>query len=139
MVVTAPGFAQARCVALDQGVPSVQVAVYPGPFDLHSDDELRQTARSVLVPRIIEAPTRTIPETDATVARTREIVFTGSMDAVNRYFTDCKWSDGLAIVPPTVGIIWSSSSTPITPLTSRSPCSPWRPEGPRRGTSRRTR
>jgi hypothetical protein len=106
VVVTAPGFdKQARAVALDEGVPSVQVAVYPGPFDLHSDDELRQNSQVVLVPRIIEALTRPIPETDATVARTREIVFTGSIDAVNRYFTDCKWSDGLAIVPPTVGRI----------------------------------
>ncbi len=29
-------------------------------------------------------------------------MFTGSIDAVNRYFADCNWSDGLAIVPPTV-------------------------------------
>lgn len=103
MVVTAPGFdEQSRAVAMDGGVPSVQVAVYPGPFDLHTDAELQQNSKSVLVPQIIQALTNAIPETDSTVRRTREIEFTGSIDEINRYFTDRNWSDGLAIVPPTV-------------------------------------
>ncbi len=103
MVVTAPGFdEQSRAVAMDGGVPSVQIAVYPGPFDLHTDAKLRQNSKSVLVPQIIQALTKPIPETDAAVRRTREIEFTGSIDEINRYFTDCNWSDGLAIVPPTV-------------------------------------
>lgn len=103
VVVTAPGFdKQARAVGVDQGVPSLQVAVYPGPFDLHSDSELQEYSKSVVVPQIIEALTTPIPPTEITVARTKEVVFTGSIDAVNRYFSDCKWSDGLPIVPPTV-------------------------------------
>ena len=103
VVVTAPGFdKQARTVGIDQGVPSLQVAVYPGPFDLHSDTELQEYSKSVVVPQIIEALTKPIPATDTTVARTKEIVFTGSIDAINRYFSDCKWSDGLPIIPPTV-------------------------------------
>ena len=41
VAVTAPGFdEQARAVGMDEGVPSVQVAVYPGPFALHSDAEI---------------------------------------------------------------------------------------------------
>ena len=103
MVVTAPGFdEQARAVAIDEGVPSVQVAVYPGPFDLHSDEELRKNSKSVLVPQIIQALTRPIPPADTNVGKRKEIAFTGTLDAVNRYFTDNKWSDGLAIIPPTV-------------------------------------
>ncbi len=103
MVVTAPGFdEQARAVAIDQGVPSVQVAVYPGPFDLHSDEELRKNSKSVVVPQVIQGLTRPIPAADTHVGRRKEIAFTGTLDAVNRYFTDNKWSDGLAIIPPTV-------------------------------------
>ena len=103
VVVTAPGFdKQARAVGIDQGVPSLQVAVYPGPFDLHSDAQLQEYSTSVVVPQIIQALTKPIPATDTSAGRTKEIVFTGSIDAIHRYFTDCKWSDGLAIVPPTV-------------------------------------
>jgi hypothetical protein len=103
VAVTAPGFdEQARAVGMDEGVPSVQVAVYPGPFALHSDAELQENSKTIVAPRIIEALTRPIPRTDAIVARTRDVVFTGSLDAVNRHFADLKWSDGLAIIPPTV-------------------------------------
>ena len=102
MVVTGPGFEkQARAVGIDQGVPSLQVAVYPGPFDLHSNAQLQENSKKVVVPQITQALTKPIPPTD-TLGRKKEIVFTGSIDAINRYFTDSKWSDGLAIVPPTV-------------------------------------
>ncbi len=86
---------------MDLGVPSLQVAVYPGPFDLHSKAQLQQNSKLVVVPQIIQALTKPIPAAD-TVERTKEVVFTGSIDAINRYFTDYNWSDGLAIVPPTV-------------------------------------
>ncbi len=103
VVVTGPGFdEQARAVGIDQGVPSLQVAVYPGPFDLHAPAQLREYSERVVVPQIIQSLTKPIPATDTTVSRTKESVFTGSIDAINRYFTDCKWSDGLAIVPPTM-------------------------------------
>ena len=29
-------------------------------------------------------------------------MFTGTLDEVNRYFADYQWSDGMAIIPPTV-------------------------------------
>ena len=71
VAVTAPGFdEQARAVGMDEGVPSVQVAVYPGPFALHSDAELQENSKTIVAPRIIEALTRPIPRTDAIVART---------------------------------------------------------------------
>jgi hypothetical protein len=100
--VTGPGFEeQARVVALDQGVPAVQVAVYPGPFDLHSNAELRENTTKVVVPRVIEALTSPLPPTDI-VERKKEAAFTGTLDEINRYFAERQWSDGLAIVPPTV-------------------------------------
>jgi hypothetical protein len=106
VVVTAPGFDnQARAVGMDEGLPSVQVAVYPGPFELHSEAELQQNTRDVVAPQVIRALTGPIPATVAPVERPREIVYTGTIDAINRSFTDWKWSDGLAIVPPTEGRI----------------------------------
>jgi len=90
-------------VATDQGVPALQVAVYPGPFDLHSNAQLQQNSKLVLVPQILKTLTAPVPATDAIgETRAKEIVFTGSIDAINRYFTDNNWSDGLAIVPPTI-------------------------------------
>ena len=62
VVVAGPAFKkQAEVTAYDQGVPSLRVAVYPGPFDLHSDSELRQNAVKI-VPQVIEALTKPLPE-----------------------------------------------------------------------------
>jgi len=103
VVVTGPGFDnQARATGIDHGVPSLQVAVYPGLFDLHSNAQLQQYSNLVVVPQVIQALTKPIPEKDTIAGRAKDVVFTGSIDAVNRYFADCNWSDGLAIVPPTV-------------------------------------
>lgn len=98
---------QAEVTANDQGVPSLRVAVYPGPFDLHSDAQLRENAVKVVVPQVIEALTKPLPESASARAslkeqKVRETVFTGTIDEVNRYFSDYQWSDGMAIIPPTV-------------------------------------
>ena len=99
-----PGFVnQAIATGKDQGVPALRVAIYPGPFDLHSNEKLQENSRKVVFPQITEALTKPIPAPDtATAKKTRQIAFTGSIDAINRYFSDSRWSDGLAIVPPTV-------------------------------------
>ena len=99
---------QAEVTAYDQGVPSVRVAVYPGPFDLHSDSQVRENAGKIVVPQVIEALTKPLPESasaqEASLKekKAREVVFTGTVDEVNRYFSDYQWSDGMAIIPPTV-------------------------------------
>ncbi|MDQ3815409.1 MAG: hypothetical protein M3347_15940, partial [Armatimonadota bacterium] len=105
VVVTAPGFdKQARSVGMENGVPSLQVAVYPGPFDIHSKAQLQDNTKKIVFPQVIQGLTKLLPET-ATPDSKREITFTGSLDAINRHFTDLQWSDGLAIVPPTIGRI----------------------------------
>ena len=60
VAVTGPGFdEQARAVGMDEGVPSVQVAVYPGPFALHSDAELQENSRTIVASaRFIRWPRR---------------------------------------------------------------------------------
>jgi hypothetical protein len=79
------------------------VAVYPGPFDLHTDDVLRQNAEKELVPQIVKALTGKLEPVEEAAKKksSEEIVFSGTLDEVNRYFSDVGWSDGAAIVPPT--------------------------------------
>ena len=104
VTVAGPGFVQlAQLTGTSNAIPSLQVAVCPGPFDLHTDEVLRQNAEKELVPQIVKALTGKI-EATATVRRrgTREkIVFSGTLEEINRYFSDVGWSDGAAIVPPT--------------------------------------
>ena len=86
VVVAGPAFKkQAEVTAYDQGVQALRVAVYPGPFDLHSDSELRENAVKIVVPQVIEALTRPLPESASAQAslkeqKVRETVFTGTID-----------------------------------------------------------
>jgi hypothetical protein len=105
VVVTAPGFAeQARSTGYFNGVPDLQVAVYPGAFDTHSEAQLIDNTTKIVFPNIIDSLTKPIvpgkkrdlePKPAATV-------FSGDIDEINRYFADKGWSDGMAITPPTV-------------------------------------
>ncbi|CEF49062.1 unnamed protein product, partial [uncultured bacterium] len=81
----------------------LQVAVYPDPFDLETDAQLREKSAKILVPQIINALTKPITASKGPAAKkdTREIVFTGTIDQINRSFTEKGWSDGLSITPPT--------------------------------------
>lgn len=104
MVVTNPGFdEQARNLAQDHGIPSLQAALYPDPFDLETNDQLREKAVRIVVPQIIDALTKPIAASKgiARKADSTEIVFEGTIDQINRFFTDRGWSDGLSITPPT--------------------------------------
>ena len=89
--------------AQDSGIPSLQVALYPDPFDLETDAQLREKSAKIVVPQIIDALTKPITASKDSVAKrdSREIVFTGTIDQINRYFTDKGWSDGMSITPPT--------------------------------------
>ena len=91
-------------MAKEAGIPSLQVAVYPDPFDLETDAQLREKAVKILVPQIIDALTKPVPapKESAAVRDTRAIEFTGTIDQINRYVTDKGWSDGLSITPPTI-------------------------------------
>lgn len=103
-MVTNPGFdQQVRNSARDSGIPSLQVALYPDPFDLETDDQLREKSVKIVVPQIVHALTKpiTASKDSVTTRNSQEIVFTGTVDQINRYFTDKGWSDGMSITPPT--------------------------------------
>jgi hypothetical protein len=104
VVVTNPGFdEQVRNFARQNGVPALQVAVYPDPFDLETVAQLREKSVKILIPQIIDALTKPLPATNASAVKgpASEIVFRGTIDQVNRYFTAMGWSDGMPIIPPT--------------------------------------
>ena len=90
-------------MAREAGLPSLQVAVYPDPFDLETDTQLQEKSARIVVPQVIDALTKRIPAAkDAAAKRdSREPLYAGTIDQVNRYFTEKGWSDGLSITPPT--------------------------------------
>ncbi len=109
VMVAAPGFdEQAVTTALNNGIPALRVATYPGAFATHTPEQLRENTRNVLWPQVLEALTTDItPEEIAhniTSSSTdqRAVVFNGTIDEVNDFFREMSWSDGLPIVPPTV-------------------------------------
>ena len=67
---------------------------------------LKENTVREVVPQIVTALTSSIQvsASDRKVKKSPEerVVFTGMLDEINRYFSDKGWSDGMAIVPPTV-------------------------------------
>lgn len=108
VIITAPSFtAQARYTALNNGVPVLRVAEYPSAFALDDEATLIKNTREILWPRIVDALTKPITTEErnqglaANHGDLRDDVFFGTIDEVNAYFTEMKWSDGLPIIPPT--------------------------------------
>lgn len=108
VMIVGPGFIeQAKYTSRNNGVPVMRVAEYPGAFAMHSADELIRNTREVLWPQIVNALTTPISD-DERVANIngvrgdiRDDVFYGTVDEINAYYNEMKWSDGLPIVPPT--------------------------------------
>ena len=109
ITIAAPAFvAQVYSTAVNHGVPAPRAATYPGAFASHTREELLQNTREVLWSQIVEGLTTPITAEEiaerrkAAIGDAREIVFTGSVDEVHRYFIEMRWSDGLPIIPPTI-------------------------------------
>ena len=73
----------------------------------HTPEELARNTREVVWPQLVEALTKPITEAEIADRRKagagdpRDRVFAGTIDGVNRFFTEQLWSDGLPIIPPT--------------------------------------
>jgi hypothetical protein len=109
VTVAAPMFVnQIYSTAVTHGVPAPRAATYPGAFSAHTPEELRRNTREVVWPQIVEALTKPITEGEIAEGRKagsadpRDRVFAGTVDGVNRFYTEQRWSDGLPIIPPTV-------------------------------------
>lgn len=108
VIIAGPGFVdQARYTALNNGVPVMRIAKYPGAFASHTEEELIKNTREVLWPQIVDALTRPISVSERTEGMNasrgdiRDDVFYGTLDEINDYFAENLWTDGLPIVPPT--------------------------------------
>lgn len=109
VAIAAPGFVnEVYYTEINNGVPAPRVAEYPGAFAAHTRDELISNTRNVLWPQIIAALTDPISEDEVQTnagrdkGDIRDDVFYGTLQEVNDYFTEMKWSDGLPIIPPTM-------------------------------------
>ena len=101
--LTCEGFiGQAAATSVGLGMPNLPVAMVPGHTGAQSSDELRRNILDVTVQRVIDNLTgMPAAANDPVEPDARDIVFRGGFDAVNRFFVDHEWSDGLPIVPPT--------------------------------------
>lgn len=94
---------QAGVVAKGEGMPDLPIAEFPGVIMTQSDEELARNTREVLVPNLIEQLTRATGHGEEVVEpEKRDVVFSGTLDEVNEYFLEQRWTDGLPIVPPTI-------------------------------------
>jgi hypothetical protein len=84
-------------------MPDLGIAEFPGIIMNQSAEELRRNTEEVLVPNIVRELTR-LAQTSVSTAEPAfdEVVFEGTLDAVNEFFLEKQWSDGLPIVPPTL-------------------------------------
>jgi len=106
VIVTAPGFdEEARYTARNNGVPVLRVAVYPGAFASHTEEQLVQNTREVTWPQIVEALTKPITQEEYAASETMrgitDDVYHGTLDEIYAYFTSMGWSDGAPFYPPT--------------------------------------
>ncbi|MBI2908418.1 MAG: hypothetical protein HYX92_12295 [Chloroflexi bacterium] len=85
-------------------MPELPIAGYPGAIQSHTEADIRENLGKTVFDQIIQGLTK--PAGSQTTARdltkSAEIVFKGTLDEVNRFFFEKKWTDGLAIIPPTV-------------------------------------
>ncbi|MBM3683851.1 MAG: hypothetical protein FJW83_04805 [Actinobacteria bacterium] len=97
---------QASATAGGLGMPNLPVAVVPGHVDTQTVDELeRNIAEHTLEQVIANLCTQFDIGIDTADPGPTEVVFRGSFEEVNRHFLERRWSDGLPVVPPTVGAI----------------------------------
>ncbi len=97
---------QAGTTAAGLGLPNLPVALVPGHVGNQSTEELRHNIREVTCDAVI-ANLMTQPSDSAAVVEptSRDVVFAGTFEEVNRLFYENEWSDGLPIVPPTLSKI----------------------------------
>ena len=99
-------------------MPDLRHAEYPGTISLDSAATINKYFKEKTLNLIIEALTKPIEkkEVPAGAAKAREIVFKGALKQVNDFFFSNWWTDGLAIIPPTIERIKEFLKyTPLSP------------------------
>jgi hypothetical protein len=99
------GFAgQASTTAAGLGFTHLATAMMPGHVNMQTYEELKNNLLEVTVGQVVkglsEEPGKS--EERAPEPQPRDIVFSGTFEAVNDFYYEHEWSDGLPIVPPTI-------------------------------------
>jgi hypothetical protein len=102
-IITSGFLGQAQAVAQALGVHSLPLAEYPGVVTTDSGEELKRKVADILINNIVKGLTGPVAE----AAKQRDhqpgdIVFEGTLDEVQEFFTRRMWTDGLPIIPPTL-------------------------------------
>lgn len=93
---------QAGTTSVGLGLPNLPVALVPGHVGTQGSEELAENILNVTLDDVVQNLTTT-PEIVAIASdpAPRDIVFSGTIDEINRLFVENEWSDGLPIIPPT--------------------------------------
>jgi len=92
--------------AKSAGIDGLAIAEYPGPVGIHDADAIARNVATQLIAKIVAGLTQSSEYDDRLAgprARDqREIVFTGTPDAVTQFFHAREWTDRLPIIAPTI-------------------------------------
>lgn len=108
VLIAGPGFTdQARYTALNNGIPVLRIAEYPGAFAADDKATLIRRTDDILWPQLVKGLTTPLSADEAAASEQaghgdcRSDVFFGTLDEVHAYFAEQEWTDGLPFVPPT--------------------------------------
>ena len=93
---------QAGTTSVGLGLPNLPVALVPGHVGTQGREELAENILKVTLDDVVQNLT-VMPDAVAIAddPASRDVVFSGSIDEINRLFIENEWSDGLPIIPPT--------------------------------------
>ena len=105
--IVSTGFVgQGRVVAEAQGIPNLVIVEYPGVIMTDSKEELRKKVEGIIVNNVIKGLSAAVEGTvtaNPAEPSSRDIIFKGNLGEVNGFFNKNLWTDGLPIIPPTIG------------------------------------
>ena len=93
---------QAAATAVGLGMPNIPLALVPGHIGTQSNEEIERNILDVTLDQVIANLTSsTAAKGDPAEPGPYDVVFRGGLRAVNAFFVENEYSDGLPIIPPT--------------------------------------
>lgn len=107
VVITQTGFTTlAKILSKASGIDGVRMAEYPGTMGTDEPKKMAAKIADIVFERIVEGLTLDMAVAGSTAAKPktdpRDPVFTGTLDEIHDHFAAQEWTDGMAIVPPTI-------------------------------------
>ncbi len=98
---------QAKAITRALRFSSLPVARLVGHPGAQSEEDLKRNIREVTFAQVVNGLTEGGEDVGAEEAEPnpKSVVFTGTLEEVNDYFLQREWSEGLPIIPPTLGRI----------------------------------